>query len=112
MSWMPSAEGKTLNTRGSENGLILRDEVHTEGARITLELESDNAPFAITCGIYGWFFHTRFLGNSDTVQADYILMRADLSRILHSISLQADSDMVDQRERVYEAISAFVERYP
>ena len=33
------------------------------GARITLERDCRVAPFAITCGIYGWMMHTRFFSS-------------------------------------------------
>jgi len=47
--------------RGSEGGVIVRDEEHALGARITLETGCGIAPYAITCGIYGWMMHTCFL---------------------------------------------------
>lgn len=49
--WSSFDEGHSLGTRGSENGIILRDEEHIEGARITLERDGDNAPFSVTMGI-------------------------------------------------------------
>lgn len=56
--WVPCDGGKTLGTRGSENGLILIDEEHPEGARITLEQCDRHC--AVTCGILGGMVHTSF----------------------------------------------------
>ena len=57
--WLPFENGTTIGATGSEGGVILRDELHPHGARITLEQTSTG--FAITCGIYGWMVHTRVL---------------------------------------------------
>jgi hypothetical protein len=58
-SWHSFENGGTLGQAGSEEGTILRDEEHPLGARISLERDCRVAPFAITCGIYGWMLHTR-----------------------------------------------------
>jgi hypothetical protein len=59
-SWHQFEDGATLGQKGSESGVILRDEEHPQEARITLERDTRTAPFAITCGIYGCMLHTRF----------------------------------------------------
>jgi len=59
--WMAYENGTTIGATGSEGGAILRDELHREGSRITLERIA--AGCAITCGVYGWMVHTRFAGN-------------------------------------------------
>jgi len=53
--WHPYERGGTIGQRGSEEGLIVLDEEHAAGARITLERERDSkiAPFAVTCGQNG-----------------------------------------------------------
>jgi hypothetical protein len=48
-----------IGQKGSEEGIIPRDEEHPQEARIHLERDTRNAPFAITCGIYGCMMHTR-----------------------------------------------------
>jgi hypothetical protein len=58
--WIEFEGGSTIGEQGSENGLTLKDEEQVRGARITLERDTRIAPFAITCGIYGWMVHTRF----------------------------------------------------
>ena len=69
MPWTPFHNGQSIGTPGPENGRISRDDEHVLGARITLQQSEPNvfartAPCALTCGIYGWMFHTRFFGNA------------------------------------------------
>lgn len=82
--WRPFEDGATVGRRGSEDGIIHRDEEHDAGARITLERGcSHGVPFAVTCGIYGWFFHTRLLGSE--AEAEFPAMRDGLAAILDII---------------------------
>jgi hypothetical protein len=39
---------------GAKAEKVIFDQEHELGARITLERNTRAAPFAITCGIYGW----------------------------------------------------------
>jgi hypothetical protein len=104
--------GATLGTRGSEHGTIERDEEHTDGARITLERDATNAPFAITCGVYGWIFHTRFLSTADEGNWEFDAMKSGLADILALIPLQDDPDAEAKCNRVCEVIQEFVARFP
>src|SRR5262249_53589230 len=70
MGWGPFDGGATVGQRGSEDGAIVRDDEHDLGARITLERGCAHCPVAVTCGIYGWFFHTRFLGSEAEAEFD------------------------------------------
>lgn len=56
--WIDYKGGFTVGEKGSENGIILKDQEFDGGCRITLE----NCPkyHAITCGIYGAMVHTVF----------------------------------------------------
>lgn len=109
MNWHLFDYGNTFGAKGSEHGIILKDEEHFLGSRITLE-KCKNRCFPITCGIYGWFFHTRFLSESEA-NADYESMKIELERILHLIPIQTDSD--DKNFSVVcDEISKFVEKFP
>lgn len=110
--WNQFESGATIGTKGSESGSIIKDEEHDNGARITLESSTRNAPFAITCGIYGWMFHTRFLGNELEALEDYATMQIDLSRILDLIPSAEDLQYDQKRAEVYAALDRFVERFP
>jgi hypothetical protein len=116
--WRSFENGETLGTRGSEEGLILLDEEHPLGARITLESEirfgaanPAPVPFAITCGIYGLFFHTRFFAREADARNSYAEMKTELDRIL---KLEASQTVTsDEAENpVFAELSAFVERFP
>ncbi len=107
-----------MGTRGSEDGLILQDEEHPLGARITLESEirfgtADPAPipFAITCSIYGLFFHTRFFAREADARGAFTEMKLELARILALAASETASDE-ETRHRVFDAVSAFVQRFP
>jgi hypothetical protein len=110
-SWHAFDQGQSIGTSGSEGGVILRDEEHDAGARITLERDTRVAPSAITCGLYGWFFHTCFFGSPAEAGKTCDEMKIEMQKIIDLIS-----DVVDGKEgaegRVYGSISEFVERFP
>jgi hypothetical protein len=58
--WTRFANGNTLGSTGSELGKIVFDMESPSGARITLEHETEVAPYAVTFGVYGLMFHTHF----------------------------------------------------
>lgn len=51
---------KNIGKRGSEEGIIISDLEHSNGARITIEKDGLTAPFSVTLGVYGEFMHTDF----------------------------------------------------
>jgi hypothetical protein len=106
--WKPFDNGSTLGLKGSESGETTRDEEHVQGARITLEKNGNIAPFAITCGIYGWMVHTRFFVTEDEAVAEYDKMKASLSEIVEWFS----DPNCDDRRATEKAMEAFVETYP
>lgn len=111
MNWSGFDEGKTIGHAGSENGMILRDEEHSEGARITIERGGSIAPCSITCGIYGWMVHTRFFSSEAEAQAEFDLMRAALGAIIQVINDSALDEGL-ALEAGENAVSRFVERFP
>jgi len=112
MSWYPFDNGKTIGHAGSESGSIIRDEEHGGGACITLERDAIHAPFAITCGIYGWMFHTRFFGGESSAQSEFESMRSELAKITSTIPLTTDPEVNAKSRAVSESISEFVKRFP
>jgi hypothetical protein len=111
MGWRPFNDGTTIGQHGSEDGVVLRDEEHELGARLTLERDcAHGVPFAVTCGIYGWFFHTRRL--SSEVEAQFQVMKDGLAAILASIP-RADDPEVDVKSAAATiAMAEFVNRFP
>lgn len=73
--WNACSDGKTVGQDGSEEGAIVLDEEHTDGARITLERDSKTAPAAITCGVYGWMVHTRFFADESEARGSRLRSR-------------------------------------
>lgn len=100
--WNKFENGKTIASSGSESGIIINDEEHESGARITLEKNTTVAPFSITCGIYGSFFHTLFLSTEDKAKVKYSEMKTDIASAL-------ERELSD--EEYYEWIDNFVEKY-
>ena len=108
--WRQAENGSTAGQRGSEEGTIVRDEEHALGARITLERETRAAPFAITCGIYGWMLHTRFFGDEAEAETEYARMREAIGALLEAAERTAEAD--GGKKVLYDGVSAFVERFP
>ena len=108
--WHPLESGATLGQPGSEQGIILRDEEHVLGARITLERATIVAPFAITCGIYGWMLHTRFFASEGEADAQYEQMKDALSALLEAAEQTAAID--GGRKVLMDGIDEFIGNYP
>jgi hypothetical protein len=108
--WQPAKHGSTLGQTGSEEGIIVRDEEHAFGARITLERGTRTAPFAITCGIYGWMLHTRFFSSLDEAETQYESMKSALAALLEAAGKAAEID--GGRPVLMDGVSQFVETYP
>ncbi len=111
MNWYAFDHNKTIGQLGSENGIIVRDEEHSDGARITLEWDG-YAPYTITCGIYGWMVHTRFFSPIIDVQTEFENMQEELARILKCIPSKDDPEEFVKSETVGRMIRDFIERFP
>ncbi|MBP5456438.1 MAG: hypothetical protein J6Y37_08045 [Paludibacteraceae bacterium] len=86
----------TTGTKGSENGIIIRDEEYKERCRITLE-RCDKYD-AITCGIYGAMLHTIFCHEKES-EGKYDAMKKDLQ------------DFIDRLPASEEEQGLFYERF-
>lgn len=104
--WSPMDGGATEARTGGEGGVIWRDEEHADGARITLERDAlMGAPFAITCGVYGWMVHTRFFADEPTALAQYEAMKPALADIAGKVVSEHSAEAAD-------AIEAFIDEFP
>jgi hypothetical protein len=113
MSWTRYLDENGMPEQtGTEGGVILADDEHGLGARITLEKNGAFAPFAITCGIYEWMMHTRFCSTLAAAQSDYHAMKIELANILDAIPMRTDPDVDVKSASVADAISAFVDKFP
>ena len=102
-NWTPFEAGVSLGGVGSDMGVIVLDEEHGCGGRITLEHNAPVAPFSLTCGIYGRMVHTRFFSDETEARQGYLEMKAALGDIL-------DGDAVG--DDLTEQIEAFVAKFP
>ena len=107
-SWYPFDKGVTLGQKGSENGVIVRDEEHPQEARITLERDTKTAPFVISCGIYGCLLHTRFFSIESEASSQYEEMKALLSALL----LTEEEGGPEGCRSFLDGVAQFVEKYP
>lgn len=110
--WKLFEGGKSIGSIGSETGTIILDDEHELGARITLEEKTRHAPFAITCGIYGWFCHTRFFSTKSEAVFEYEEMKDALLEILNLLAPGAELDEELAQEAVSIAVSRFVNEFP
>ena len=88
--------------------MILLDDEHTDGARITLERGGHNAAFSITCGVYGWMVHTRFFGDEAEARREYGAMKVALSDLVRLNISDADGGV----PLAGDEFSKFVDRFP
>lgn len=98
-TWESFENGETIGTTGSEEGIIVLDEFHKDGGRITLEKEGVTAPWAITCG--GGFVHTVFFRTREEAENTFFLMKFDLWKMF---KLENDQDF-------YSAIKELIKKY-
>jgi hypothetical protein len=110
--WQSFAEGRTIGKSGSEAGVILLDEEHADGARISLECDGTIAPFTIICGIFGWMVHTRFFANEEDARRAYEDMKQALDMIIQSIPFKSDPDCDAKMKATTRMVEEFVEQYP
>jgi hypothetical protein len=110
-NWYDYDEGYSIGTSGSDGGIIVCDEEHGFGARMTLEEEASSAPFSITCAIYGWMSHARFFTDEDEANREFEKMKIDLEKILSLIPAEEDADE-GALDEISDEISEFVERFP
>jgi hypothetical protein len=104
-NWFVYNDGDTTGGEGTEGGIILRDEEHEQGARLTLK--RGESFFAVSCSIRGWMDHTRFFATELEAQREYLSMKPPLANMLENILSNGKGDL-----KMWEAIADFVRRYP
>lgn len=111
-TWEAFEGGRTLHQVGTEGGTIMLDDEHPAGARITVEAECLRAPYAVTCGVYGWLVHTRFFTDGESAYFAAEEMKTALEKIVLLLPDEDDPAPDLKLDAVSEAISAFGERFP
>jgi len=103
--WSPFDGGRQIGSSSADGDLILFDEEHRDGARITLKRGREYV--SVSLNIYGWMDHTRFFNTDVDAQREYRAMRSAMDSLLRII-YAPDVNKI----RVWEAISEFVRRFP
>lgn len=104
-NWSAYDNGRSIGKTSAEGGLIMRDEEHSGGARITFKRGSGY--ISVSCNLYGWVDHTRFFGTAADAQREYVALKAALTSVLGVINTDGVKDI-----KIWEAISEFVRRFP
>lgn len=108
--WQSYEHGASIGSTGSEGGMIILDDWHSADARVTLERGGETAPFAITCGVGGWFVHTMFFATEDDAQNAFKSIKVELDHIIKLIPSATDATR-EQMTAVTDVIRDFVARH-
>jgi hypothetical protein len=104
-NWFAYDEGRSIGSISAEGGVILRDEEHEDGVRVTLK--RGGSYVSVSCSIYGWMDHTRFFGSLIEAQREYVSMKPPLANMVENILSAGKGDL-----KMWEAIAEFVRRFP
>lgn len=104
-NWLLYKEGVTIGTQTPLGDEILMDEVHTDGARLTIKRNSKYV--SVSCSINKWIEHTRFFNTVHDAKREYRTMKPVLVEITDLLKTPDINQL-----KVWEAISNFVRRFP
>lgn len=104
-NWLLYQSGMTIGTKTPLGDEILMDEVHTDGARLTIKRNSKY--ISVSCNINKWINHTRFFNTVRDAKREYIAMKPVLVDITDLLKTPQINEL-----KVWEAISNFVTRFP
>ena len=104
-SWIPYHDGITVGTKGPQGDVILLDEVHPDGARMTIKRGTKY--ISVSCNINNWINHTRFFDKVRDAKREFTVMKIS---ILEVTELLKTPDV--NQIKIWEAISNFVRRFP
>ncbi len=90
-----------IGKKGSEGGIVLRDEEYDNSCRATLEKCSEC--YAVTCGVYGCMVHTAFFGEEE-FETKYEAMQQELQNFVDHM------DEMSSKERS-DFYGSFCDRY-
>ncbi|WKL48895.1 hypothetical protein Q1W71_03715 [Flavobacterium pectinovorum] len=90
-NWIKYNNGNSIGKKGSEGGKILNDQENINGARITIEANVGNIPFAITLGIYGLIVHTEFFSEIEIAAQYFKRKKNEIDRILKMFEIPEDN---------------------
>jgi hypothetical protein len=104
-SWLQYQEGITIGTKGPQGDVILMDEVHPDGARMTVK--RGDKYISVSCHINNWINHTRFFDKVGDATREFAVMKISILEVTDLLKTPAINQI-----KVWEAISNFVTRFP
>jgi hypothetical protein len=104
-NWILYNEGVTIGTKTSLGDEILMDEIHSDGARLTIK--RNDKYISVSCIINKWIEHTRFFNTIHDAKREYRTMKPALVEITDLLKTPDINQL-----KVWEAISNFVRRFP
>ena len=109
--WCAFNDGTTVGQRGSESGIIVRDDEYVSASRITLERDGHH-PWSITCGIYGWMVHTCFFATASDAGEAFEQTKPALAEIVERIPSANDPMWATTVPTISREIQEFARRFP
>jgi hypothetical protein len=97
---------------GSQGGVIVRDEEHVGGARLTLEEDTSRDFHALTCVVSDWLVHARFFGDAGEAQAAFEAMKPALEALLAQLPPGGPRSTPDAARTGGPLLTAFLGRFP
>ena len=111
-SWGPAEAGGTLGMQGAEGGVIVRDEAHPAGLRLTLEEDASRSFHALTCGVSGWLVHRRYFDNEAQALAAWEEMKPALVALRAQLPAEGARSLSAATREAGAKLGAFLARYP
>ena len=87
-TWATFDDGRSIGKVNSEGFVILRDDEHEQGARITLKHGASH--ISISCGIFGKMDHTWFFKTVSDAEREYYPIKRELWKIVGKIKETKD----------------------
>ncbi len=110
--WSPAEGGRTLGLEGAEGGLIVRDEVHPAGLRLTLEEDTSRSFHALTCGVSGWLVHRRYFDSEALALAAWEEMKPALVALGAQLPASGPKGLSQATREAGAKLGAFLARFP
>ena len=104
-AWVAFDDGRSIGRVGADGSVILRDEKHPLGGRITLKRSVTH--IIVACKINGWMDHTSFFKTILDAERSYTIMKRSLTTVVEASSTAKRGDVT-----AWDAISAFVAKFP
>ena len=100
---------ETVGETGSENVKIIYDVENVNGARITIEKETDIAPFAVSLGVYEIMFHTDFF-STETDAKDFVFKsKKKIENFFRHLEVSENQQDEDWRKVYNELVETIAE---